>query len=114
MLRARSKCQRTADDAGNPVPPFSVRQAKLPPLLTGRMPRGLTLTGPDHGKDRMSVSKSNGPTTKKPVLWMVPARMGRKGSSAVCGVLKSASTLTLRAHTSAPRKRVQGVKITAV
>jgi hypothetical protein len=63
----------------------------------------------------MSVSKSNGPTTKKPVLWMVPARMGRKGSSAVCGVLKSASTLTLRAHTSsATRKRVQGVKITTV
>jgi hypothetical protein len=30
-------------------------------------------------------------------------------------VLKSASTLTLRAHTSAaPRKRVQGVKITTV
>jgi hypothetical protein len=30
-------------------------------------------------------------------------------------VLKSASTLTLRAHTSAaPRKRIQGVKITAV
>jgi hypothetical protein len=62
----------------------------------------------------MSVSKSNGPTTKKPVLWMVPARI-RRGSSAVSVVLKSASTLTLRAHTSAaPRKRIQGVKITAV
>ena len=62
----------------------------------------------------MSVSKSNGPTTKKPVLWMVPTRMGR-GSSAVSVVLKSASTLTLRAHTvSATRKRVQGTKITAV
>jgi hypothetical protein len=62
----------------------------------------------------MSVSKSNGPTTKKPVLWMVPARIGR-GSSAVSVVLKSASTLTLRAHTvSVTRKRLQGVKITAV
>jgi hypothetical protein len=105
------------DHGGNPVPVVFGQKAKLPPLLTVVLPGGLwcTLTRPDHGTDRMSVSKSNGPTTKKPVLWMVPARMGRKGSSAVCGVLKSASTLTLRAHTSAaPRKRVQGVKITTV
>jgi hypothetical protein len=41
--------------------------------------------------------------------------MGRKGSSAVSGVLKSASTLALRAHIfSTERKRVQGVKIATV
>jgi hypothetical protein len=61
----------------------------------------------------MSISKLDGSTTKKRIYATAPARIGRKSTSAVCAVLKSASTITLRAHTaSGMRKRVHGAKIT--
>ncbi len=62
----------------------------------------------------MSVSKSNESTTKKRTRSTARARIGRKSTSAVCAVLKSASTITLRALiSSATHKKVHGEKITA-
>jgi hypothetical protein len=71
--------------------------------------------GPDHGTSCMSASKSNGSTIKKPVRWMLRAPIKRRNTSAACAALKSAATITLRALiSSGTRKRVHGVKITAV
>jgi hypothetical protein len=62
----------------------------------------------------MSVSKSNGSTTKKRIHSTARARIGRKSTSAACAALKSASTITLRALISSDtRKSRHGVKITA-
>jgi hypothetical protein len=53
----------------------------------------------------MSVSKSNGSTTKKLVRLMVRARIGRKSPSAGYAALKSASTITLLALTSSATRK---------
>jgi hypothetical protein len=63
----------------------------------------------------MGASKSNGSIVKKPARLMVRARIGRKSTSAGYAALKSASTITLLGLISSDtRKRVHGVKTTAV
>ena len=89
--------------AGTEFPPCSIQRAKLPPSFAPVLPRGLWCTPmkPDHGTTCMNVSKSSGSTIKRPIRWMAPARTGRRNTSAVFAVLKSASTITLRAHEGA-------------
>jgi hypothetical protein len=103
---------------GNPVPSVFHFESQASAVIGSPIDHGTVVHADEAslwGTTRMSVSKSNGSTTRKPVLWTVPARIGRRGTSAVSAVLKSASTITLRAQTSFdPRKKVHGGKITGV
>lgn len=100
---------------GNSVPAVSAAKAKLPPSFSFVLPRGLlsTPTRLHHGTTFMSDLKSSASTIKKRTRWMGPARTKPRSTSAAFAALKSASTITLRAHiSSAMRRSLHGVKIT--
>jgi len=70
-------------------------------------------TKPPRRTTWMHRSKLSGLITKKRTRWTAPRPIGRKSISATCAALKSASTITLRAHISAAtRKKALGGKTT--
>jgi hypothetical protein len=109
--------QTTRDRIWNPVPAVFHSGSQAFAFIRSRIAGGTVVRADetDQGTICMSDLKSSGSTTRKLPRWMGPALIKRRNTSAAYAALKSASTLTLRAHTSSDmRRRVNGIKPTGV